>query len=423
MDIGRSNREGKTMHVKQLCNVVLTTVMILGPSRFAAAADTEIILHTFTDENGDGSQPSSGLVFDPAGNVYGTTYGGGAYLSGTVYKMASNLDGTWTESIIYSFTGGSDGFDPGGTLALDSSGNLYGTTRIGGGNGCSCGTVFELSPSSSGWNYRLLYTFTGGVDGSYPEAPLALDSIGRIYGSAFEGGAFGVGTVFSLAPKPGGKWRFSLLHTFTGGKDGGYPATGLIFDAAGDLYAATAYGGTNCNYRLGCGVAYKLTPGVGGWKETVLHTFTGGLDGEFPSGDFIFDSAGNLYGVAGGGGINGEGVVYELEPSSDGWREQVLHAFIGKPDGASPNGRLLFDAAGNLYGATGVGGVGFGTAYELTPSGGRWICTLLYTFYTSHADSANPTGGFVMDSAGNLYGAAAGGGYYAAGTVFELSPP
>jgi uncharacterized repeat protein (TIGR03803 family) len=266
-----------------------------------------------------------------------------------------------------------------------------------------------LSPNSGGWQYSLLYTFTGGKDGTRPEGALTLDSTGTLYGTAFEGGAFGVATVFRLTPKPNGKWRFSLLHTFTGGKDGGYPDNGLIFDAAGNLYSATAYGGTTCKYYLGCGVAYELSPSAGGWKETVLHTFTGGLDGEFPSGGFIFDSTGNLYGVAFNGGANGEGVVFELKPSSGVWREQVLHAFLGKPDGAWPDGRLLADAAGNLYGATDDGSVGFGTAYELTPSGGRWICTLLYTFYTYHSDSANPTGSFVMDSAGNLYGAAAGG--------------
>lgn len=412
------------MYRKQRWVVVLAIAMITpGLSRSAVAGDNETILHVFTDENGDGSEPSSGLVVDPAGNLYGTTYGGGAYLSGTVYKMTRSSDGSWTESIIYSFTGASDGFDPGGTLALDPSGNLYGTTRFGGSSSCSCGTVFELSPSSSGWSYTLLYTFTGGIDGSYPEASLTLDRTGVIYGTAFEGGANGVGTVFTLAPKAGARWRFALLHTFTGGKDGGYPDTKLIFDAAGSLYSTTAYGGSICGYRLGCGTVYELTPASGGWRETVLHRFSGGLDGEFPSGDLIFDPAGNLYGVAQGGGAHGLGVAYELEPSSTGWSHHILHSFIGKPDGASPNGSLTFDSTGNLYGTTAVGGVGFGTAFELTPSSGKWVCVLLYTFYTSHSDSANPTGSLVMDSFGTLYGAAAGGSYYAAGTVFQLSPP
>jgi uncharacterized repeat protein (TIGR03803 family) len=410
---------------RQWIIILATAVIIPGLLRSAAATDTEDILHIFTDENGDGSGPSSGLVFDPVGNLYGTTYAGGAYENGTVYKMMPNSNGSWTESIIYSFTGGSDGETPIGTLALDAQGNLYGTARFGANTGdyACCGSVFELSPTSSGWQYSLLYTFTGGDDGKYPSASVILGADGSLYGTAFEGGTYGVGTVFSLTPKAGGIWKFSLLHTFTGGKDGGYPNTNLIFDAMGSLYATTAYGGSGSACRMGCGTVYKLTPAVGGWRETALHEFTGGLDGWNPSGGLIFDAAGNLYGAAGNGGAHGQGVVYELEPFSGGWKDHILHSFIGKSDGGYPSGSLTFDPEGNLYGASSSGGVGFGTAFELTPLIGRWDCVLLYTFYTNSSDSADPTGSFVIDSSGNLYGAAAGGTYYAAGTVFELSPP
>lgn len=403
---------------------LLIGAIVLAPLRSVAATDGEAILHTFTDENGDGSGPSSGLVFDATGNVYGTTFEGGTYENGAVYKLAPNADGSWTESIIYSFTGASDGASPSGTLALDAIGNLYGTARFGPNTGdfACCGSVFELSPTSSGWQYRLLYTFTGGVDGSYPSASVTLGAGGTLYGTAFEGGAYGVGTVFSLTPKAGGKWRFNLVHTFTGGKDGGYPDTNLILDAAGSLYATTAGGGSGTSCSTGCGTVFSLTQSGGAWREAVLHDFTGGLDGEFPNGTLIFDSFGNLYGTASGAGAHGLGVVFELKPSSGIWKETVLHAFVGKPDGASPNGRLALDAAGNLYGTSdGGGSVGFGTAFELTPRAGRWSFTLLHSFFVSHSDGAEPTGGLVTDSSGNFYGAA-GGGSFAAGLVFVLTP-
>lgn len=413
----------KILDAKMSRLLTIAICLILALSAAGHASNSESVVYSFTDGN-DGGVPYGGLIFDGAGNLYGTTSEGGAYEVGAVYKLAPKSTGGWTESAIYSFTGGSDGEDPLAGLTIDAMGNLYGTTHFGGVAGSSdcCGTVFELSPTATGWQYFLLYSFTGGIDGAYPWAALTLDASGDIYGTAFEGGKNGAGTVFELKRTATGGRRFTLIHTFTDGEDGGYPSGNLLFDQAGELYGTTSFGGILTCYSLGCGVAYKLTPGGGEWRETVMHTFTDGLDGEFPNSGFIADSAGNLYGVVGGGGTHGNGIVYELIPSSGIWKFRVLHSFIGKPDGASPYGSLIFDSMGNLYGTSQGGGeTGFGTAFELMPSSGKWNCVLLHSFYESHSDGADPNGSLVVDSFGNFYGSA-GGGELAAGVVFALTP-
>jgi len=405
---------------KRISFLIASVTFLLTLCSTGWGLDDESILHTFTDENGDGSQPLGGVVFDKAGKLYGTTWGGGQYQSGAIYELSPNAEGGWTEQVIYSFTGGNDGTSPTAGLAIDQLGNLYGSTKFGGSE--SKGTVFELSPTPNGWAFNLIYTFTGGDDGAYPSAALTLDASGNIYGTAFEGGAHSVGTAFTLQLNSG-HWEFSLLHTFTGGKDGGYPSANFIFDSVGNLYATTSYGGSGDSCYMGCGTVYELLPSSGGWHEKVLHNFNGGVSGSYPGGGLIFDSNGNLYGVAAGGGRHDEGIVYELLGTSGKWSYKSLYSFIGKPDGASPDGSLVFDPEGNLYGTAGVGGVGFGTAFELTPSAGKWDFVLLHTFYVEHSDGANPTGSLVLDAYGNLYGTAAGGGEPAAGLVFELSPP
>jgi uncharacterized repeat protein (TIGR03803 family) len=411
----------KLLYRRQSRLVGILAAFVLSVCSLGWATYSESVIYTFTDENGDASTPYGGLVLDHAGDLYGMTSQGGAFGAGAVYELTPNNSGGWTESVIYSFTGGSDGSSPVSGLAIDQTGNLYGTTHFGGNSGCSCGTVFELKSTSGGWQYNLLYTFTGGDDGSFPWASLTLDASGNVYGVAFEGGSRALGTAFSLRPTAGGRWSFELLHTFSGGKDGSSPTTNLTFDAEGNLYGTTEQGGGSSNCKMGCGTAYELTPTAGRWRETVLHSFTGAAGGQYPNGGLIFDSAGNLYGVAGGGGLHGQGTVYELSPSSGRWESRVLHNFIGKPDGAAPQGSLIFDSAGNLYGTTDGGGAGFGTAFELSPSAGKWNFLLLHTFYVSHSDAAEPTGGLIMDSSGNLYGAASGGNF-SAGVVFELSP-
>ena len=228
------------------------------------------------------------------------------------------------------------------------------------------GGVFELTQNPDGtWSESAVYNFTGGKDGGHPVTNLIFDAAGNLYGMTQGGGAHGNGVVFSLTPNPDGSWKESVLHAFTGGKDGADGGEGLVFDTAGNLYGGTWYGGA-----YGYGVVYKLTPQSSGvWKETVLHAFTGGRDGANAGAtEFIFDSAGNLYSTTLSGGTHGYGVVYKLTPKSGGgWKETVLHAFNDK-SGANPAGGVIFDAVGNLYGTTGGdGSKTFGSVYEITP--------------------------------------------------------
>jgi uncharacterized repeat protein (TIGR03803 family) len=333
----------------------------------------ESVLHDFTGiVNGDGAAPSAGLIFDQAGNLYGTTYDGGAQEGGTVFKLTPNPNGNWTESVLHSFSGG-DGAMPAAGLIFDQAGNLYGTTVGGGINNCGgfgCGVVFKLSPNPDGsWTESLAYSFNGGTDGIYPSAGVIFDKTGNLYGTKY-GGAFNQGTVFELTPNADGSWKERVLHSFcsaTSCRDGLYPRASLIFDAEGNLYGTTSGGGSH-----GDGVVFKLTPNQGRrWKESVLHSFCSAMncnDGSGPAAGLIFDHSGNLYGTTGGGGTYGYGVVFKLAPNSQGgWNETVLHRFADHPE-AAPNAGLIFDAAGNLYGTTyGDLSTTFGSVFEITP--------------------------------------------------------
>jgi uncharacterized repeat protein (TIGR03803 family) len=213
-----------------------------------------------------------------------------------------------------------------------------------------------------------------------------------------------------------------VLHTFTGGADGGNPVSEVVFDRAGNLYGTAPYGGSSaCTF--GCGVVYKMTPSRGGWTQTVIYNFTGGSDGAYPEGGLIFDQAGNLYGTA-AGGTGQAGIIFKLTPSSDGWTETVLHNFQLATDGGGLQYSLTADASGNMYGVTYGGGSGNGgTVFECSPSGGGTF-TVLYSFGPSGGEPSEPSGTPVLDSAGNLYGATSHGGSYFNhyGTVWELSP-
>ena len=271
----------------------------------------ETVLYRFTG-GGDGGNPVLGnLIFDQAGNMYGTTNYGGASGNGAVYKL-SRSGGGWTESVIYSFAGGNDGAFPFAGLLFDSAGNLYGTTVNGGGTGCTngCGTIYELSPSGSGWTENVLYRFQGGNDGFYADGGLIFDQAGNLYGGTYNGGSGGGGTVYELSPSGGG-WTLNVLYSFVGTRWG--LADRLTFDAAGNLYGTTQYGGAN-----GDGNVFKLTNSGGNWSYTDLHDFTYGIDGGVPVDTPVFDASGNLYGTAFGGGTNacgegfGCGVIWKI---------------------------------------------------------------------------------------------------------------
>jgi uncharacterized repeat protein (TIGR03803 family) len=319
----------------------------------------------------DGADPVGGVIFDAAGNLYGTTASGGDHLArgGVVFKLTPNANGRWTESVLYTFRRGTDGGIPLADLIFNQAGNLYGTTFLGGFYGY--GVVFELTPNANGsWTYNVIYTFTGGADGGSPLAGLIVDQTGNLYGTA-EGGTLVGGVVFKLTPNGHGSWTQSVLENFTG-PNGDQPLAGVIFDQAGNLYGTTAYGGnlSQCG-GIGCGVLFELTPNAtGGWKQQILHSFVG-VDGAKPMASLTFDAAGNLYGTTSQGGdvTCGCGTVFKLAATSKGqWEETVLHDFLARP-GANPRAGLIFDAVGNLYGTTdGYPSThAYGSVFEITP--------------------------------------------------------
>jgi len=334
-------------------------VFKLAPPSTPGGAWTESVLFAFSGANGLYPYYGAKPIFDSSGNIYGTTYLGGASNEGVVFKVTPG----GTETVLYNFcsqSGCSDGEEPGAGLVFDSSGNLYGTTPYGG--PFNQGIVFKLVPPatpSGAWTEKVLYSFTGGADGSIPFSPLILDSSGNLYGTTSQGGA-GSGVVFKVAP--GG--TETVLHSFTGGADGGAPYAGLIFDGSGNLYGTTSQGGQ------GFGVVFELsppgTPG-GAWTETVLHSFAD-TDGDRPyfGTGLLFDANGNLYGQTDNGGASSDGVVFKVAP---GGTETVLYSW-GSGSGQPKSIDLFADANGNLYSTTDEGGtLGYGTVYELTGTG------------------------------------------------------
>jgi uncharacterized repeat protein (TIGR03803 family) len=258
----------------------------------------------------DADTPSD-VIFDQAGNLYGTTLYGGIENSGTVFWLAPS-GGGYTESVIYSFAGSPDGAQPAAVI-FDAAGNLYGTTVYGGREGY--GTVFELSPSGSGWTEKVLYNFQDGTDGEYPADGVIFDQSGNLYGATVEGGSGAGGTVYELSPS-NGSWTLSTLYSFTSLPNGCGPSGSLVMDAAGNLYGTTYCAGT---YEFGS--VFKLTPTPKPpWTYTSLHDFTGGSDGGNSTSNVTFDASGNLYGTTvyggtlGGCGGAGCGVVWEITP-------------------------------------------------------------------------------------------------------------
>jgi len=337
------------------------------------------VLHYFKFGHNDGLTPTGGLIFDAAGNLYGTTWDGGSHGQGVAFEVVHGASG-WSEHVLHNFGHRQDGAAPSGGLIFDKAGNLYGVTANGG--AYSSGTVFQLSPGANNtWTESVLYSFQdNGVDGRGPEGSLAIDAAGNLYGTTQTGGANGGGgIVFELSPGANGTWTYNVLYNFCSTSkcaDGGSPEGGLIFDAAGNLYGATLVGGASQCGNDTCGVVFELTPSGGTWTETVLHSFAGGLkDGFEPNAPLIFDSAGNLYGTTMKGGQYCSyyydcGVAFELSPSGGAWTETVLHNFSDsrkQEDGARPLGGLIFDSAGNLYGVTSEVWNGSGAAYEITP--------------------------------------------------------
>jgi uncharacterized repeat protein (TIGR03803 family) len=400
------------------------TVFELSPN--GSGGWTETKLHSFRNNGADGTAPYGSLIFDAAGKLYGTTSQGGDFSVGTVFELAPNGSGGWTETKLHNFgLYGTDGANPNASLIFDAGGNLYGTTA--GGGGQQAGIVFELMPNGSGgWTETKLHTFNNdGRDGAYPYGSLTLDGAGNLYSTTYFGGSFSGGTVFEISPVEGGGWNETVLYSFNfDGQDGASPyLANLVSDVAGNLYGTTGSGGA-----YNAGILFELTPdGGGGWIEKIVHNFkNNNLDGGYPYGKLIFDAAGNLYGTTlEGGPPPGNGTVYELSPAQGGgWNEKILHGFGNGTDGGFPFGGVIFDKFGNLYGTTYQGGdYGRGTVFEMTPNGsGGWIEKKLHNFNPNNNDGLGPFAGLVLDNSGNLYGTTGFGGHQQGGTVFEVSP-
>jgi hypothetical protein len=326
------------------------------------------------------------------------------------------------ESVLYSFKGGSDGGAPYAGLVLDSSGVLYGTTLSGGDAACAtsgCGTVFELTPPNppdGAWTETVVHAFTGGSDGQFPFGGLLQGANGVLYGTTEGDGVATFGTVFELTPPlaPGGTWSETVLYSFTGGMDGGAPLGGLIADASGALYGTTALPGT----------AFSLTPPAvsgGAWTETVLFPFSLGVDGSDPQGGLLLDAvSGALCGTTSGGGSFGAGAVFELMPPTGSiktWPETLMHSFSSSSragDGFNPTAGLLVGPNGTYYGTTASGGFppSSGTVFALTPpshTGGAWSESILYSFSDPN-NGSHPHSALVSDALGTLYGTTLNGG-------------
>jgi uncharacterized repeat protein (TIGR03803 family) len=322
----------------------------------------------FSFDEGDGANPEARVIFGPDGLLYGTTLSGGSDLLGTVFNLKPSPSACkaalcpWTETVLYDFLGYPfDGESPHyGDLIFDRAGNIYGTTADGG--FADAGVVYELTPSGSGWTESVLYSFGSfNSDGANPLNGVILDSAGNLYGTTLQGGTSNYGTVFQLRHIAGSNWTEIPLYNFDNGSDGSYPYAGLIFDQSGNLYGTTSHGG------MGYGTVFELLPAGGSWTYSVLYSFTGPASCA-SYGNLAMDAAGNLYGTRICGGAYGLGSVLKLTPSNSGWTYTDLHDFTGGGDGAGPYCNVTFDANGNLYGTASAGGSErFGVVWEITP--------------------------------------------------------
>ena len=406
-----------------------------------AAAATETTLHRFCAPTCKYGSQSDGIALDPAsGNLFGVTFSGGVGHGGVVYEFAP---GTGAYTVLYTFCtrrGCPDGASPGAVQpVIDTSGDLYGTTYAGGYAG-NFGVVFELIPGNGTWREKVLHTFcsrTNCKDGSKPQSGLTYagesagqpyDGVSPLYGTTSAGGANnGQGTVFSIAPRTGTKkWTEKVLYSFCAQAnctDGTGPRAALSIDPNGNLFGTASEGG-----QFQGGAVFEVSPNGGTYTESVLYSFCAQAnctDGEEPDGGVMLDQSGNLFGTARGGGTSNDGVLFELVPAGSQWKYSVLANFDGT-NGASPSGPLSPDGAGGVYGTT----AGFTDGASATVFDFNGTLQTLYTFCTQKGcpDGKNPASNLILDGSGNLLGTTQegakghkgiGGG---AGTLFEISP-
>lgn len=377
--------------------LALVLIPVLG-LRTAQSAQTHglTVLYNFSGAS-DGGDPYATLIRDSAGNLYSTADYGGTAFAGVVFKVAP--DGT--ETVLYNFSGGADGAQPFSSLVRDASGNLYGTTTMGG--SANAGVVFMVDPAGT---ETVLHNFVGGKDGTTPTGGLIEDKAGNFYGTTSQGGTSNAGVLFKI----NAQGKYSVLHTFTGAtNDGKYPTyTSLLKDSAGNLYGVTEEGGS-----AGGGVLYKFSKKTG--TLTILHSFTGGTtDGCNVLGTPFIDTNGNFYGTTSSCGTSSLGTVWKVSANGG---ESVLHSFAGgTADGEYPLAGVIVDANGNVYGNTETGGASnLGTVYKISPDG---TFRLVHSF--AGTDGKYPYGSFVLTAKGTLFGTALNGGTIGYGTVWEM---
>jgi uncharacterized repeat protein (TIGR03803 family) len=382
-------------------------LVALGAPR--AKAQTFTVTHNFTGGS-DGANPLSGLFF-AGGNLFGVASSGGNSGLGVVFRLS--LTGQVT--VLHEFTGGTDGASPQGRLVMDKAGNFYGTTTAGGVS--NAGTVFKVTRKGI---ETVLYSFAGKPDGANPVAGLAIDSAGNLYGTTTAGGANGKGTVFKLAipTVSGGEWTEEVLYSFGKSADGTIPLAGVTFDASGNLYGTTSAGGT-----YSYGTVFQLTPSGSAWAETILHHFALKSDGGVPYAGLVLGSDGNLYGATtegGEGGQNGGGTIFELSHKSGSWTFSELYGLSGW--GISGSYRNLLLVNDKIYATTHCDGpASAGTVYELTHSGSAWTYNPLYNF-TGGSDGLFSISNLAADKNGNLYGTTLLGGAHGFGVAFKVTP-
>jgi uncharacterized repeat protein (TIGR03803 family) len=440
-----NDREKLIARRRALAAAAVTTALAVS----SVCAAQETVIHTFKGDSGsDGSFPTGGMVFDANGNLFGTTSAGGVgeFADGTVFTMSPDSSGGFKFQTIHQFSQATgDGGNPGSSVVFDAAGNLYGTTPNG---GSGCGIVYELSPTAAAggaWTETILHKFgSNGSDGCGPSGRLIFDQAGDLYGGTWFGGggasnllfcSNGCGTTYKLHLADG-KWTESVLHRFTGeGTDGVNPSGSLAFDAAGNLWGATAFGGAGDSSTCGdpnggagiffCGMVFELSPNAdGSWTESTRYNFKDASTGWNPFSGLIADQAGNLVGTTENGGSALDGTVFQIIPEGNGKvEERLIHEFVGEADGSFPQSGLTLGAAGTLYGTAYVGGGtaftctkdsggGCGIVYKLTPNstGSAWTETILYTFLGG-SDGAVPSDDrLALDASGDVFGLASSGG-------------
>ena len=396
---------------------------------FARTANGTIRTFDAPGAGGGALQGTVGFGINTAGEITGGYLDSGSVVHGFlltpaisgyggVYKLTPK-GSSWTENVLYNFKG-ADGANPYARVVFAPNGTLFGTTLNGGANGV--GTVVNLRPQLvvcksvlCAWTESVSYSFLGGGDGAAPSyGDLVFDASGDIYGTTAAGGAKSVGTVYELKPS-GNSYTESVLYTFQGGIDGAMPFSDLVLDGSGNLYGTTTKGGS-----AGGGTVFELTPSGQGWTEHILYNFQNGSDGSYPTTGLVM-SGGSLYGSTANGGSGGGGTIFKLTPSGGGWTYSLLYSFTGAAN-CGPWGSLAPDGAGSLYGATLCEGANsLGNVFKIGIAAGAANTVSLHDF-TGGSDGKLPYGGVLRDTAGNLYGTASAGGSAAYGVVWEITP-